>query len=169
MAVHSPPTSPATGSTGGIPHRARFRVTGWVLGVLGAIVTFLGAFILLASDEQSLGLGGQASWQVGEIDPAWGYGLLAVGVLALLATLGLVLRARSLPPAPTAEPRSGWGDVATHTAVFLVVNAFLWTQDIALGDGLNYAYWVTIPWGIGLAAHALTQYTATHRSPTPTR
>jgi hypothetical protein len=135
-----------------------------VLGVLGAIATFLGAFILLAGDEQSVGLGGQTSWQVGEIDPAWGYGLLAVGVLALLTTLGLVLRARSLPPAPAAEPRSGWGDVAAHAAVFLVVNAFLWAQDIALGDGLNYAYWVTIPWGIGLAAHALTQYTATHRS-----
>lgn len=163
MAVHSPPT-PATGSTRGVPHRARFTVTGWVLGVLGAITTFLGGFILLAGDEQSLGLGGDVSWQVGEIDPAWGYGLLVVGVLGLLATLALVLRARSLPATAAAEPRSGWSDVGAHAAVFLVVNALLWFQDIAMGDGLNYAYWVTIPWGIGLAAHATAQHRATRRS-----
>jgi hypothetical protein len=135
-----------------------------VLGILGAIATFLGAFILLGSDEQSVGLGGQASWQVGEIDPAWGYGLLAVGGLALLATLGLALRARSLPATAAAEPDTGWGDVAVHAGIFAVVNSFLWVQDIALGDGVNYAYWVTIPWGIGLAAHALTQYVASVHS-----
>ena len=165
MAVHSPPTSPAAGSTGGTQHRARFAVTGWVQGILGAIATFLGAFILLAGDEQSVGLGGQASWQVSEIDPAWGVGLLTGGVLVLLVTLVGALRAPDVPAAPVAEPRSGWGDVAAHAGIFLVVNAFLWVQDIALGDGLNYAYWVTIPWGIGLAVHALTQYTSTHRSP----
>ena len=163
MAVHSPPTSPAGRSTGGRTPRARFPVTGWVLGIIGAIATFLGAFILLAGDEQSVGLGGQASWQVSEIDPAWGVGLLTGGVLVLLVSLVRALRAPDVPTAPVAEPRSGWGDVAAHAGIFLVVNAFLWVQDIALGDGLNYAYWVTIPWGIGLAAHALTQYTATHR------
>jgi hypothetical protein len=164
MAVHSPPRSSATGSAGGTAHRARFTVTGWVLGILGVIATFLGGFILLGSAEQSVGLGGQASWQVSEIDPAWGYGLLVAGLMALLATVALVLHTRSLPATPVASPRSGWGDVATHATIFLVVNAFLWMQDIALGDGLNYAYWVTIPWGIGLAAHAVTQYTATHRA-----
>ncbi len=168
MAVHSPLTSPAPRSTSGAKPRAPFTVTGWVLGVLGAISTFLGAFILLAADDQSVGLGGQVSWQVSDIDPAWGYGLLAAGVLALLATLALVLHARNLPALPEAERRSGWGDVVAHAGVFVVVNAFLWAQDVALGDGLNYAYWVTIPWGIGLAAHALSQYRATHRSPVPT-
>jgi hypothetical protein len=169
MAVHSPLTPPAPRSTSGARRRASFTVTGWVLGVLGALATFLGAFILLAADDQSVGLGGQASWQVGEIDPAWGYGLLTAGVLALLAALALVLRARSLPPLPEAERGSGWGDVAAHAGIFVVVNTFLWAQDVALGDGLNYAYWVTIPWGIGLAAHALSQYRATHRSPLPTQ
>lgn len=156
MAVHSPPTSPATGSTGGNPHRVRPPVTGWVLGILGAIATFMGAFILLAGDEQSIGLGGQASWKVGEIDPAWGVGLLTGGVLVLLFTLVRALRAPDVPTPPVTQPRSSWRDVAAHAGVFLVVTEFLWVQDIALGDGLNYAYWVTIPWGIGLTVHALT-------------
>jgi len=172
MAVHSPPRSSGTGSTsptGVTRHRARFPVTGWVLGILSAISAFLGAFILLAGDEQSVGLGGQVSWEVGQIDPAWGYGLLAVGVVAGLAALALLIRTRRLPASPAAEHRSGWGDVAAHAAVFLAVNAFLWAQDIALGDGLNYALWITIPWAIGLAAHALTQYTAAHRTSEPSK
>jgi hypothetical protein len=134
-----------------------FRVTEWALGIVGGIAVILGAFILLGGENQSLGLGGELSWTVGEIHPAWGYGLLAVGGLALLGTLALVVHARSLP-AEQAAARSGWSDVLAHAAVFLVVNAFLWAQDFALGGGLDYAYWVTIPWGIGLAAHALAQW-----------
>ena len=42
-----------------------------------------------------------------------------------------------------------------HAGIFLVVNAFLWLQDIAVGGGVEYAYWTTIPWGAGLAIHAL--------------
>jgi hypothetical protein len=169
MAVHSPPTSHAAGPTGGLTHRARFTVTAWVLGILGAIATLESALILFAGDDQWIGIGGQASWRVGDVDSAWGYGLLTGGVLALLATLALVIRARTMPARQADEMRSGWTDVATHAAVFVAVNTFLWIQDIALGDGLNYAYWITIPWAIGLAAHALAQYRATRRSSTPTR
>jgi hypothetical protein len=35
-----------------------------------------------------------------------------------------------------------------------VVNALIWLQDIATGGGVEYAYWITIPWGIGLTIHA---------------
>jgi len=42
----------------------------------------------------------------------------------------------------------------THIAVFVLVNGILWIQDILAGGGLDYAYWVTIPWGLGLMAHA---------------
>lgn len=169
MAVHSPPTPPAnaphTGpSAGAAKVRGSFTVTSWVLGVVGAIAAFLGAFILLGGDEQSIGLGGEASWTVAEIDPAWGYGLLVVGVTGLLAAVLLALRNRALPDSSVAEHGGGWSDVAAHAAAFTLVNAFLWIQDIALGDGVNYAYWVTIPWGIGLAAHALTQYASTRRA-----
>jgi hypothetical protein len=40
-----------------------------------------------------------------------------------------------------------------HLAVFIIVNGFLWTLDFLKGDGLNWAYLVTIMWGIGLAFH----------------
>lgn len=45
----------------------------------------------------------------------------------------------------------------------MLVNAFVWVQDIALGDGVNYAWWITIPWGIALAAHAITYATGRQR------
>ena len=40
-----------------------------------------------------------------------------------------------------------------HLAVFVIVNGFLWALDLLKGDGLNWAYLVTIMWGIGLAFH----------------
>ena len=43
-----------------------------------------------------------------------------------------------------------------HLAVYLVVNIGLILLDLAQGDGLQWAYWVAIGWGIGLAAHAAT-------------
>jgi hypothetical protein len=46
-------------------------------------------------------------------------------------------------------------DLLLHTGIFTVVNAFVWAQDYALGDGLNYALWITIPWAVGLIGHAI--------------
>lgn len=40
-----------------------------------------------------------------------------------------------------------------HVATYLIINVFLWTLDIATGDGVNWAFWVTIFWGIGLLFH----------------
>lgn len=39
-----------------------------------------------------------------------------------------------------------------HIATFVIVNAFLWTIDL-LSGGLDWAYWVTASWGIGLLFH----------------
>lgn len=39
-----------------------------------------------------------------------------------------------------------------HAATFLIVNGFLWFIDV-LDGGLDFAYWVTITWGIGVAFH----------------
>jgi hypothetical protein len=50
-----------------------------------------------------------------------------------------------------------------HIAIFTVVNAFLWIEDIAAGGGLEYAYWVTIPWGIGLISHVSVYMVASRR------
>ena len=44
-------------------------------------------------------------------------------------------------------------DLMWHVATFVIVNAFLWGIDIVGGGGVDWAYWVTIPWGIGLAFH----------------
>ncbi len=49
-----------------------------------------------------------------------------------------------------------------HTAAYVVVNAFLWIQDIVGGGGLEYAYWTTIGWGIGLGFH-MTAYFVNRR------
>lgn len=40
-----------------------------------------------------------------------------------------------------------------HVATFFIVNPFLWGIDIVTGNGVNWAYWVTLAWGIGLAFH----------------
>jgi hypothetical protein len=42
-----------------------------------------------------------------------------------------------------------------HAAIYVVVNAGIWAIDIATGGGIEWAYWTTIPWGIGLAVHGL--------------
>jgi 2TM domain len=147
----------------GMPAHTGFRVTEWVLGVVGAISAFVGLFVLFGPDDQYVGLGGDASWRVGEVAPAWGAGLLIGGLAALAVALGLVVRDRHVAREPGGERESGWPDVAVHAVVFVLVNAFLWAQDLALGGGLTYAYWVTIPWGIGLAVHVLTEVRASRR------
>ena len=39
-----------------------------------------------------------------------------------------------------------------HAATFVIINGFLWFIDI-LNGSLDFAYWVSISWGIGLAFH----------------
>jgi len=43
-----------------------------------------------------------------------------------------------------------------HIGTFLVINAFFWLLDIATGaDGVQWAYWITIFWGLALAFHVV--------------
>lgn len=49
-------------------------------------------------------------------------------------------------------------DVMWHVAVFVIVNGLLWTLDIVQGGGLQWAYWPTIFWGIGVAFHIASYY-----------
>jgi hypothetical protein len=143
--------------------RAGYRVTEWALGIWGAIAAFVGGFILVGGDNASVGLGGEVSWKVQDIDPAWGYGLLIGGALAVIGALLLAWYDRTHHGPEDSGTGTGWADVVTHAIVFLLVNAFLWAQDLVLGDGLNYAYLITIPWAIGLGAHAASVYSAEHR------
>lgn len=142
------------------------RIGAWLLGIPGAVATFLGAFILLADEEQSVGLGGEWTWKVGEIGAGWSYGLLLGGIVLLLAALALYVAGRN-------ATRAGWTrsreltDVVLHATAFAIVNAFLWLQDLALGGGLEYAYWVTIPWGLALVAHVGAYYARSRRRVAP--
>ena len=45
----------------------------------------------------------------------------------------------------------------------MVVNALIWAQDLAMGGGV-YAYWVTVPWAVGLTAHAIAYYMSATRT-----
>ena len=45
-----------------------------------------------------------------------------------------------------------FSDLMWHVATFVIVNGFLWFIDLTQG-GVEWAYWVTIGWGIGLAFH----------------
>jgi hypothetical protein len=131
------------------------RITEWFLGIFGVIVASMGVVILTAGADQYVGLGGDLLWQVGEIAPAWGYGLLIGGAVLLVGAVLLLLMERRHPGVYN-EP-SERAVLLTHIAVFVLVNGILWTQDIVAGGGLEYAYWATIPWGLGLVAH-ITAY-----------
>lgn len=138
------------------------RVGEWLLAVFGAIAAFLGGFVLLASGDQSVGLGGDYSWTVAELGDSWGYGLLAGGIVALIAA-GLLLRYDRHEGYP--HEYTPTGVFVGHAIAFVLVNALLWAQDLALGEGLNYAYWVTIAWGVGLALHAYATFAQRGHSP----
>ena len=45
-----------------------------------------------------------------------------------------------------------------HIATFVIVNGMMWALDIAKGDGLNWAFWLTIFWGVGLAFHVAAYF-----------
>ena len=78
-------SQPDEGS-GGTPRARSGGITAVVLvpAIVGVIALFMGLFILFAGEDQSVGLGGNLSWRVGDIDTAWAYGLLAVGAVLVL-------------------------------------------------------------------------------------
>lgn len=77
-------------------NRSRWRnAAGWFFGIVGGIAIFLGVFIMFAGEDQSVGIGGDLSWRVGDIPDAWSYGLLAGGAVLLVVVLGVVLAGRN--------------------------------------------------------------------------
>lgn len=128
----------------------------WLVTMLGGVATFLGLFILFGDEDQSVGLGGDFAWTVGEISSTWAYGLLTAGIVGLAVAATMTVTGRRMGPVRTTPLE----DLAFHTGVFVLVNAFLWAQDYALGSGLDYAHYVTIPWTVGLLAHAATAFKA---------
>ncbi len=49
-------------------------------------------------------------------------------------------------------------DFYVHAAIYVVVNTGLVLLDLAQGGGVQWAYWVIIGWGIGLAAHGVSVF-----------
>jgi hypothetical protein len=127
-----------------------WSVTQWSLGIIGGIATFLGFFVAFGPADEYIGLGGDWSWRIRDVADAWMY-TLAIGGLVLLAatiTMAVVGRRR------TRVPSSPLADLLLHLGIFTAVNAFVWAQDAALGGGIDYAWWVTVPWALALAGHA---------------
>lgn len=50
-----------------------------------------------------------------------------------------------------------------HVTFYVIVNAIVVSQDLVAGGGLDWAYWVLVPWGIGLLAHGLAVLFTGHR------
>lgn len=141
---------------------AVLQVSRWVLGIGGAIAAFLGLLIMFGGEDAYVGIGGPASWRVGDIDQIWAWSLLAAGAVALVAGVMAFAAYRRVAGTSRAasDPRA---DLITHAVVFVLVNAFLWTQDVLLGDGVDYAWIITLPWAVGLVAHTIAYRNATHR------
>lgn len=129
-----------------------WRFTEWLVGIVGGIGLFLGLFILFADADEYVGLAGDWSWRVGDISTAWTYWLLLGGGVLLLASLVMVIFGRTRSAAEYVGDKAR-ADLWWHVGIFLAVNAFIWVQDFAVGGGLDYGYWVTIPWAIGLTVH----------------
>ena len=73
------------------------RITEWFLGILGVIAASMGVVLLTAGPDQFVGLGGSLLWRVGDIAPAWGYGLLIGGVISLVGAVVLRVTERRTP------------------------------------------------------------------------
>ena len=64
-----------------------------------------------------------------------------------------VTSASTSTPQERADKRvKNYTDLMWHIATFVIVNAFLLAIDLMQG-GADWAYWVTLGWGIGLAFH----------------
>ena len=125
-----------------------------LLGILGVICLAVGVVILVVDDDQFVGLGGDWSWRVGDIPVAAAWGLLIGGAVLLIMMGAMIWAGRSARAGRVQSADRPRHELIAHATAFAIVNAFLWIQDIAAGGGLEYAYWTTIPWGIGLLAHA---------------
>lgn len=62
------------------------------------------------------------------------------------------------PQARAMERAKYLSGLVWHAGTFVIINAFLWAIDSMGYGGVNWAYWVTIGWGLALAFHALAYF-----------
>lgn len=51
-----------------------------------------------------------------------------------------------------------WTGLMWHVGAFIIINAFFWILDAMGAGGINWAFWITGAWGLGLAFHMLAYY-----------
>jgi hypothetical protein len=52
-------------------------------------------------------------------------------------------------------------DLMWHTGAFLIINALFWILDLVVGQqGIQWAFWITLFWGVALAFHTLAYLVA---------
>jgi uncharacterized membrane protein YhaH (DUF805 family) len=55
--------------------------------------------------------------------------------------------------------------VMWHVGAFLIINAFFWILDLLVGQaGVQWAYWITLFWGLAVAFHVLAYLVVGRRS-----
>ena len=104
----------------------------WILGIAGGIGVFLGLFTFFAGDESSIGLGGDWTWEVGDIATGTKY-LFVIGgavLVAIAAGMGIAGTHRVRPGSRISDELS---NLIWHAGVFVAVNAFIWLQDMPTG------------------------------------
>lgn len=46
-----------------------------------------------------------------------------------------------------------------HLGTFVIINAFFWLLDVLVGpNGVQWAFWITLFWGLALLFHALAWF-----------
>lgn len=63
----------------------------------------------------------------------------------------------SATPAQRAHRRAEYlAGLWWHVGTFVVMNAFFWILDLLVGaSGVQWAYWITLFWGLALAFHVV--------------
>ena len=62
----------------------------------------------------------------------------------------------STPDSRSQKRAKSYTGLLWHIGVFIVINAFFWTLDLVTGaEGIQWAYWITIFWGLALAFHVV--------------
>ena len=71
----------------------------------------------------------------------------------------------SITPEEQARRATSLTGLMWHVGAFLIVNAFLWVLDAIVGQsGIQWAFWITLFWGLALAFHVLAYLVVGRRS-----
>ena len=85
-------------------------------------------------------------------------GLQAGRLLVTSERYDMAQEGESTPESRARKRAESYTGLMWHLGTYVVVNVFMWFIDIQGGGGVQWAYWVTIPWGIGLAFHTLAYF-----------